>query len=614
MTRLAGRAALLLLALGSALAAAQDPPRRVVVSEDFAAVLEDGRITVEARPLEGETVDGFARRVSRDEAAAARLQALPSPPGRTRAVALPYASLSDETRFAAVRALFPSDARATPGWFHVAVGAEPLASIAEWFTGDARLAGRLAELNGLSGDAVTRGTFVKVPVEYLLPPFRDAEPIPDEEPPSLEYGADARGRYAVYRLKRKEALYSAVVVRFTGRIHAEDVIQLALRIAERSGIVDVHAIPVGFPVKIPLELLSEEHLPPDDPRVVAREKERAEAALFAVPEKARGLAGVRVVIDAGHGGRDTGTLHQGVWESTYVYDVASRLRRVLLETTRADVVMMTREPGLEWEIPDRDRLVDRKTRVLLTDPPYPLEDPTAGVNLRWYLANSILKRPGPDGRPIPPERTVFLSIHADSLHPSVRGAMAYVPGERFLRASYGRSTPFYLGFREVREAPVVSFTKKERVLAEGASTALAEKLIGAFRRRDLPVHQFRPVRTHVIRSGREWVPAVLRYNKIPNRVLFELSNLSNEEDRKMTVTRAFRQQAAEALADGLVAFFGGSLEAVGEAPPPTASPSPPQTPEVRRPSPGPTVRKQAPAPARRPPARTPTPRRPVRRP
>lgn len=568
--------ALLLAALLPRLALAEEP-RRVDVSEDFAVVLDRGAIVVEARPLEGETVADFARRVSRDQPGAARLLGLPAPPSRARTILLPYAELSDETRLAAVRALFPSDVRATIGWLHVAVGTEPLSSVAEWFTGDARVAPRLAELNGL-GAEVTRGTLVKVPVEYLLAPFRDAEPIPDEEPPRLEYGADEKGRFAVYRLKRKEALYSAVVVRFTGRLHAEDVIQLALRIAVRSGIEDVHGIPVGFPVKIPLEYLSEEFLPPDDPKVAAREKERAEAALFAAPARARGLAGVRVVIDAGHGGRDTGTLHDGVWESTYVYDVASRLRRVLLETTRAEVVMTTREPGHGWEVPDADRLRDHKSRVLLTDPPYRLDDPVAGVNLRWYLANAILRRPGAGGRPIPPEKTVFLSIHADSLHPSVRGAMAYVPGERFLRASYGRATPFYRTFREVRDEPVVSFTKKERVLAEGASNALAEKLVAAFRREGLPVHQFRPVRTHVIRSGREWVPAVLRYNRIPNRVLFEMSNLSNDEDRALTRTRQFRQRAAVALADGLLAFFGGAEGDARRAGAVVASPAPEPTP------------------------------------
>ena len=39
-----------------------------------------------------------------------------------------------------------------------------------------------------------------------------------------------------------------------------------MTIAARSGIENVHAIPVGFPVKVPLEYLSEEFLPKDDPR------------------------------------------------------------------------------------------------------------------------------------------------------------------------------------------------------------------------------------------------------------------------------------------------------------------------------------------------------------
>ena len=47
------------------------------------------------------------------------------------------------------------------------------------------------------------------------------------------------------------------------------------------------------------------------------------------------------------------------------------------------------------------------------------------------------------------------------------------------------------------------------------------------------------------------MPAVLRYSKVPNRVLFEISNLANEEDREMTLTREYRQKAAEALAEGL---------------------------------------------------------------
>ncbi len=346
-------------------------------------------------------------------------------------------------------------------------------------------------------------------------------------------------------------------MRFTGRLHAIDVNELAGTIAARSGIENVHAIPVGFPVKVPLELLSEEFLPGDDPRAVEHAREKAETAQFASPGIARGLAGVRVILDAGHGGRDTGTLHGGVWESTYVYDVACRLRKILSEKTRAEVLMTTRDAVLGWKVPERDALRSARNQVLLTEPAYALQDPAVGVNLRWYLANSLIRRPGPDGGKVPPERTVFVSLHADSLHPSVRGAMVYVPGERYLRDRYGKTGAVYAAYREVKEQPVVSFNRKERVASEGASTALANSIVTALREAGLPVHPFSPVRTHVIRGGREWVPAVLRYNRVPNRVLVELANLGNEEDRALMKTRGFRDSVAESLASAIVSFFGG---------------------------------------------------------
>ncbi|MBK9065118.1 MAG: N-acetylmuramoyl-L-alanine amidase [Acidobacteria bacterium] len=588
----AAAAALLLQAVPSLSAAA---PRRVEVSRDFAVELKDGAITVEARPLEGETPIQFARRLAKDDATAQRILALPGALAG-RGATLSWGALSLESRRAAVQALFPSDVRATAGWLHIAVEEESLASLAEWFAGDAARAADLARENAFAGGVVPPGATVKIPAEFLVPPFRDAEPIPETEPPNLVFGQDEKGRYATYRLRKGEALYSAVVVRFTGRLDAADVNDLAAKLAERSGIADVHAIPVGYPVKIPVEFLSDEFLPKDDPRSVERAREKAETAQFSRPGVARGLAGVRVILDAGHGGRDTGTLHGGVWESTYVYDVACRLRKLLAERTRADVVMTTKDGSIGWTVPNQDRLRPRREQVLLTQPPYGLADPAVGVNLRWYLANSLLKRPAADGTKVAPEKTVFLSIHADSLHPSVRGAMIYVPGERYLRDRYGKSGAVYAAYREVKEEPVVSFNKKERVASEGASTALAEGLVTALRDGGLPVHSFSPVRTHVIRSGREWVPAVLRYNRVPNRALVEVANLGNEEDRALIVTKAFREQLAESLASGLVAFFGG--------PPP----------EVYGPVPRPVTMRAAPVPTPRPkPAPTPKPRKNARK-
>ena len=558
---MSGRRALAAAACAALLfPAASSPPgpvRRVEVSRDFNVQRVDGAITVETRPLEGETPIEFARRVSKDEATAQRVLALPGVASGSRSATLSFGALSDESRRAAIQALFPSDVRATAGWLHIAVEEESLSDVAEWFTGSPGSAAALAKENSLTGELVPAGATIRIPAELLTNPFRDAEPVPDTEPPNLVFDQDARGRYAVYRLRKGEALYSAVVVRFTGRLDAVDVNELAMGIAERSGIENVHAIPVGFPVKVPLELLSEEFLPRDDARYVERAREKAETAQFARPEVARGLAGVRVILDAGHGGRDTGTLHGGVWESTYVYDVACRLRKILSERTRAEALMTTRDAVLGWKVPDRDALRSARNQVLLTEPVYALQDPTVGVNLRWYLANSLIRRPGPDGTKVPPERTVFVSLHADSLHPSVRGAMVYVPGERYLRDRYSKTGPAYALYREVKEQPVVSFNRKERVASEGASTTLANTIVSALREAGLPVHPFSPVRTHVIRGGREWVPAVLRYNRVPNRVLVELANLGNEEDRALLKTRGFRDAVAESLASAVVSFFGG---------------------------------------------------------
>ncbi len=578
-------AALPAILVAAALSASPAPPssppeRRVAVSADFEVVLAGGKISVEARPLEGETPMQFAERLVADPRTAGEILALPGEPSGGRPVVVPYPLLSDDVKLAAIRALFPADVRATAGWLHIAVMEESLPAVAEWFTGRTALSASLAKENGLQGDIVPRGTTVRIPTEHLLRPFRDADALDETEPPQLSYGEDEKGRFAIYRLRKKEALYSAVVVRFTGRVHAADVIELANAIAIRSGVDDVHAIPVGYPIRIPLDVLSEEFLPPDDPRGQALAREKAEATQFAMPAQAKGLSGVRVVLDAGHGGRDTGTIQGGIWEATYVYDVAVRLRKILMERTQAEVVLTTRDEAKGWKVVEKDRLPSSRSQSLLTNPRYDLSDPLVGVNLRWYLANSLLNRPGPAKKRIAPERTVFISIHADSLHPSLRGAMVYVPGERFLRERYGKRGAPFPTFREWREQPVVSFSRRDRVASEGASTALAGKIVAAMRRSGLEVHPFSPVRTHVIRAGREWVPAVLRYNQIPSRVLLEIANLGNDEDRTLILTRRFRQQVAEAAAAGLMEYFGAD----GETGAPEAKKAPPKKPEAGKPS------------------------------
>src|SRR5204862_4107612 len=113
----------------------------------------------------------------------------------------------------------------------------------------------------------------------------------------------------------------------------------------------------------------------------------------------------------------------------------------------------------------------------------------------------------------------------------------------------------YLARAEVRESPVVRHSEKESLAAEGLSRDLAESIVDAFDESGLKVHPFNPVRDNVVRGGREWVPAVIRYNLVPTRVLLEICNLGNPKDRALMTTAKYRQRVAESIYRGVVAFF-----------------------------------------------------------
>jgi N-acetylmuramoyl-L-alanine amidase len=217
------------------------------------------------------------------------------------------------------------------------------------------------------------------------------------------------------------------------------------------------------------------------------------------------------------------------------------------------VWVTTRSEEIGYEIPNRNELRRRDDHVVLTSPNYDLDDPVVGVHLRWYLANSILARAVK--KSVPREKVVFISLHADSLHPSLRGAMAYVPGQQYVQGSYSKKSEVYLARKEVRESPTVTQSENDALMAEGLSTDFANSLIDAFENADLPVHPFMPVRDNVVREGNEWVPAVIRFNKVPTRVLLEICNLGNEEDRRLMKTRKYRQSVAHAIREAIVKFY-----------------------------------------------------------
>ncbi len=609
-------AALGLLAASPGLApAALAAARRVALEPGLTAVLSDaGAIYLDAAPRAGEGLIAFTHRLCGDHPGAAdaivaanrglrRLEA-----GRRYRV--PYDVAAAELRLRAARVLFPDDRAEYEGWRHRTRGdraGESLWQIAVWFTGRGENFKVLRELNGLPDNEPPAGAELLVPAELLRREFRAAlpaapgsqaaagaeaaaapppaathGPAPPLAPPApaavastpvdhpasgpetydLEYAEDADGEHAIYPLRPGEALYSSVVVRFTGRLHAEDVSALAQTIAERSGIDDVTDIPIGYRVRIPLDLLLPEFLPAGHPRRKEYEASLTASAAFRNRVRAVDLDGITVIVDSGHGGRDVGASMAGVWESLYVYDVMLRVRQLLESYSAARVVPLIRD-GKEFRIEDRDVLAFSRGHAVLTTPPYLIADSKVGVNLRWHLTNSVHRRlvkAGGDAA-----KVVFLSLHADSLHPSLRGAMAYVPEASLSGEAPASRGGEYATRKEVREGGRYDPSRRELQRSEGLSRDLANHLIAAFRDQGLAVHPFKPVREKVIRNRRSWVPAVLRYNAVPAKLLLEICNLANHEDRKLLQTRAYRQRVAEAIVQGILGYYsppanGGSLQ------------------------------------------------------
>lgn len=543
-------------------------PRRQPAKEPAGACVA-GDPALLVRPAPGEGYILLARRYTGDEGTWQRLQqANGGRPVQTgRPVHIPLDLLLPEQRLRVLVSLFPEDGYRDGAWNHVA-GQRParrctetVEALAAWFTGSPARGTDLARLNGLPSGPLPADRSVRLPREILLPIFVPAEAGAE---PELAYGEDAAGRYAVYRLRAGEALYSAVVIRFTGRLDADEVNELALDVARRSGIENVRDIPIGFPVKIPLDLLLPQFLPPDHPDRVAYEAGRSEAERHQVQVVAHRLQGVHVILDAGHGGVDVGTTHDGMDEDEYVYDVMCRIKRLLDRDTSAMTLTTIEDTVTGYRVRDDARLARDHNEQIRTTPPYLAKDPAGraiGVNLRWYLANSFYRRLV--GRGIDPDKVVFVSLHADSLHPSLQGVMVYVPGEEFRDGRYGYEGDAYTSFAEVREQEYVSFAHELRVRSEGVSRQFADALVRAYAGLRTPVHPYEPVRDRVIRRKRTWVPAVIRCSEVPVSVLVELINLNNEADRRRMRDPEFRERLAAGFVDALLAFY----EPEGAAPP-----------------------------------------------
>ncbi len=562
-------ACLLCLGIARSIDAAPAPGAlgRLTLDDGIEAVIRDGReIVLHVLPERGEGYLSLARRITGTSKTSAALQAAND--GRAlienRPVVVPWDLIREEYRFLALRALFPKDRFRDNAWEHFPYAAtattygEGLWQAALWFTGEGDNFREIAAFNRLEGLDLPRHEPLRIPRKLLLPLFISERTSSDG---ALTYKTDAAGDYAEYRLARGEAIYTAVLLRFTSVSPAE-LDDAAEEIIERSKIRNVRDLPVGFRVRIPMDMLLAEYLPRNHPRRLWAKIGADETAAVRLPTRPTSLSGVHVLLDPGHGGIDLGAQAHGIWESDYIYDIACRIKRRMEKETRATVHLLATSSKRGCRISNRKKLDILKPKSIATSPKHTLNSSRhtkMGVNLRWYLANAIYKRLRKGGTP--PEKIVFISLHADALHASLRGGMAYIPGERYRRGTHSvRSwASRYKKYKEFKMQSKVSIPRHQRLSDEVVSRQLAHSILEAYRSMNLPVHKRQPIRDHVVRGRgkkrRNWLPAVLRGNQVPAKILLETVNLKNKKDAALLKSPDGREKLARAISQGLETFF-----------------------------------------------------------
>ena len=541
----------------------------VAVDEGISSRLAQGlRVELRVWPKKGEAYSALAERVTGDPGLWRQISKINE--GKSlmygMPVMIPFNLLRDDLKRRSLLALFPGDERVPGGWLHVitysgAEVCESLWSVTRLFAGDGALYPKIVKANKLDGTKIVPGQEFIIPEEILDEALRTPVEPPRGVVGPLEFKCDERGEYAEYRIKKAEALYSAVVVRFVGVVDPQEVLEIADEVARRSGIADVRAIPVGYRVKIPRDLVMPEFLPEGDPRRVSYQAERSRARPYTdLTVVARSLKGVHVILDPGHGGSDPGAVKKGLYEDEIVYDIACRIKHLLETTTGAKVHMVVKDKKSGFT--PKASLSHDRNEILLTRPTYSLDDATHGVRLRWIYANwcyyDLLQRR------VDSEKILFTSVHADSLYHELRGASIYVPASEYCNE---RNIPgsFYNRFEEVKYLKASSRKRPNKYDSEGRSKRFAGSLIQSLRQNQVKVCEPKPIRECIRRKRKEFLPAVLRYNHVPTKVFVEVANLNNGTDRRRLSSPDWRDRFARAYVEALVDYYGGKESGQKEA-------------------------------------------------
>lgn len=218
-----------------------------------------------------------------------------------------------------------------------------------------------------------------------------------------------------------------------------------------------------------------------------------------------GLKVKRVVIDAGHGGHDTGALRAGMKEKEITLDIALKLRALLKQHIKDLDVVMTR---------DRDRFVA-------------LEERTAIANAQaadLFISIHINSSPNPESSGV---ETYYLSINAnkDELEVAAR--------ENASTASNAHNLQTLLQ-RIVLDDKVIESRNFAQLVQRSLVNGLSDFSKGAAQNR-----------------GVKKAPFIVLIGANMPSVLAEVSFISNAEQAAALKTAEYRQKIAQSLYEGI---------------------------------------------------------------
>jgi N-acetylmuramoyl-L-alanine amidase len=227
------------------------------------------------------------------------------------------------------------------------------------------------------------------------------------------------------------------------------------------------------------------------------------------PARQFGLGAERIVIDAGHGGHDPGTIgHRGLQEKDLVLDVALRLEKLV-----------------RTELPKIEVVMTRSSDVFI-----PLEERTGIANSR-----------GAD---------LFLSIHANSSRsPKASGIETY-----FLNFAADRHAEEVAA----RENAISSATLKDLqglVKAIALNSKISESRDFATCVQESLVENLRPRNPRAVDRGVHTAPFYVLIGANMPSVLAEISFLSHPEEEKLLKGPEYRDRIARSLLEGVRAYL-----------------------------------------------------------